>query len=438
MLFKVRNLGLIDEAEVKLDGITVLIGKNNVGKSTIGKMLYCVNNVFLQSNVEKMKKSLIMREMYLELNLLFYLTPWEGDNKSSRWERELDSSIRNFNYIEEIVDNKELYLNETADLKKYLNPIFTKSFSQFEDFDAGFIYVVEDIILEALEGYFLNGSSPLYELWERITNVNFPKGICNVYSDNHLTEIELTMGNSGSVFKIDIDEDGYLQTIDAFSEGKFSEELIYEEAIYIENPHIMKEWMKLPNFDGRKRLMQLLTDDLVDDSDPETKKKVDIISSLKDVLDKVSSLIPEKLVKDDSFSNKLEYEELGHKFDLINVSSEIKSFAIIKKLLIEAKLNRNGMLILDDPEIHLHSKWQLVFAEILVLLQKQFNLRILINTHSFDFLVAVEKYSKIHKIDQNCNYYSVERKGNHSIVSDHTDIIDELYLDFSEPMDELE
>jgi len=36
MLFKVKNLGLIDEAAIKLDGITVITGKNNVGKSTIG------------------------------------------------------------------------------------------------------------------------------------------------------------------------------------------------------------------------------------------------------------------------------------------------------------------------------------------------------------------------------------------------------------------
>ena len=55
MLFRVKNLGLIDEAEIKLDGITVFTGENNVGKSTIGRMLYCVNNVFMYKNIEEIK-----------------------------------------------------------------------------------------------------------------------------------------------------------------------------------------------------------------------------------------------------------------------------------------------------------------------------------------------------------------------------------------------
>jgi len=50
MLFRVKNLGLIDEAEIKLAGITVI-----TGKSTIGRMLYCVNNVFLRDKVRKTK-----------------------------------------------------------------------------------------------------------------------------------------------------------------------------------------------------------------------------------------------------------------------------------------------------------------------------------------------------------------------------------------------
>ena len=46
MIFEVKNIGKIRHADVKLDGITVIAGENNTGKSTIGKMLFCVFNSF--------------------------------------------------------------------------------------------------------------------------------------------------------------------------------------------------------------------------------------------------------------------------------------------------------------------------------------------------------------------------------------------------------
>ncbi|MBR1723431.1 MAG: AAA family ATPase [Ruminococcus sp.] len=36
MIFKIKNFGKIAEANIKLDGITVICGNNNTGKSTVG------------------------------------------------------------------------------------------------------------------------------------------------------------------------------------------------------------------------------------------------------------------------------------------------------------------------------------------------------------------------------------------------------------------
>lgn len=72
----------------------------------------------------------------------------------------------------------------------------------------------------------------------------------------------------------------------------------------------------------------------------------------------------------------------------------MKSFIIIKTLLQNGSIDENGIIILDEPEIHLHPEWQLKFAEIIVLLQKEFGLNILLNTHSPYFLNAIEVYSK--------------------------------------------
>lgn len=40
MDFKLKDLGKIKKADIKLDGITVICGDNNTGKSTIGKSAF--------------------------------------------------------------------------------------------------------------------------------------------------------------------------------------------------------------------------------------------------------------------------------------------------------------------------------------------------------------------------------------------------------------
>jgi predicted ATPase len=46
MLLEVQNIGKIQKASIEMRGITVIAGNNNTGKSTYGKILYCMFNAF--------------------------------------------------------------------------------------------------------------------------------------------------------------------------------------------------------------------------------------------------------------------------------------------------------------------------------------------------------------------------------------------------------
>lgn len=50
MKLKLKNVGKIKHAEIDLQGIAVIAGENNTGKSTIGKMLYCIFDSFYRIN----------------------------------------------------------------------------------------------------------------------------------------------------------------------------------------------------------------------------------------------------------------------------------------------------------------------------------------------------------------------------------------------------
>ena len=44
MKLKISNFAKIEEADIKIDGITVICGDNDTGKSTIGKILFSIFN----------------------------------------------------------------------------------------------------------------------------------------------------------------------------------------------------------------------------------------------------------------------------------------------------------------------------------------------------------------------------------------------------------
>ena len=132
------------------------------------------------------------------------------------------------------------------------------------------------------------------------------------------------------------------------------------------------------------------------------------------------------------------YKDSEIEINAKNLSTGLKTFAIIKMLLQNGTLEENGTIILDEPEIHLHPEWQLKFAELIVLLQREFGMHILLTTHSPYFLNAIEVFSERHKIDDKCKYYVAENEGNSSIIKDVTGNTREIYRKLARPIQDLE
>ena len=47
MRLEIKNIGRIEEASIEMNGITVIAGENDTGKSTVGKVLYAPFFVFV-------------------------------------------------------------------------------------------------------------------------------------------------------------------------------------------------------------------------------------------------------------------------------------------------------------------------------------------------------------------------------------------------------
>ena len=86
-------------------------------------------------------------------------------------------------------------------------------------------------------------------------------------------------------------------------------------------------------------------------------------------------------------------------------------------------------MVLDEPEIHLHPEWQIIYAELIVLLQKFFDLTILLTTHSPYFLRAIDVFAVKYEVRDKCKFYlsANDPKDNFAYFVDKTDKIDSLF-----------
>ena len=106
-------------------------------------------------------------------------------------------------------------------------------------------------------------------------------------------------------------------------------------------------------------------------------------------------------------------------------------FACIKLLLSYGLLDEKTFLIMEAPETNLHPDWQNRLAELVVLLVKLTKVRILLTTHSSNFMLAIDAYMRKHEINEQCNFYHAEQMENgmvtHKCVNEHMELI---YQDF--------
>ena len=177
-----------------------------------------------------------------------------------------------------------------------------------------------------------------------------------------------------------------------------------------------------------------------DDSESSLFEEIAKERHLKVLMDKVSSLCPGHFERSESRGH-LTYLEEGFARGLEpgNLSAGLKTFAIMKVLLKSGALDAGGTIILDEPEIHLHPAWQLAFAEIIVLLQKELGMHVLMSTHSPYFLNAIEVYSKKHAVDGSCSYYLAETcTDGRSRFADITGSTEVAYEKLAAPFDTLE
>ncbi len=321
MELQLKNIGMIKEANVKIDGLTVIAGENDTGKSTVGKALFRCLDIYeyekkLHNGIKNKDKSYDMDMSYIiDIEML----------KSS--------SIVLFDY-----ENKAIIkINHDNEAYGYIDIM---------NIDLNF----EPIFIE----------TPL--IW------NFT----DFFRDIALVE---------SQYKVKLDY-----------------------------PYLMKDL----NF---KLHIKSATDGL-------------------DIKEKVTNLMGGEFKKDES--DHYYFYKGNKKIELVNTATGIKTFGILQVLSQNNWLNKDTVLIFDEPEVHLHPKWQLEMAKILVELVAN-GVKIVVNSHSPYMIEALERYSKIEpKTKDKTNFYLAEDGFIKQIEDSNSLTLEKIFSKLSEPFEVFE
>ena len=158
MKLSLENVGKFKKANIEINGITVIAGANNTGKSTLGKTLYCIFTAM--NDIENKCKNEKVRFIQNEIAKFISEIKSGSDDDFFRalWNRDSYIDINNLdepNYVDVIIDKivskyKNVDKSKLLVLQEDLRHVFAFDISNF----AGF--VLEDYINDEFKNQFTN------------------------------------------------------------------------------------------------------------------------------------------------------------------------------------------------------------------------------------------------------------------------------------------
>ena len=140
------------------------------------------------------------------------------------------------------------------------------------------------------------------------------------------------------------------------------------------------------------------------------KKQEDTRVYPKGILSLISENIQGEAQKDSLYTSDFSFTRAdGKTFDLNEVATGIKAFSIIQLLLKNGHIDNRTLLIIDEPESHLHPQWIVEYARMIVLLHKHIGVKFFLASHNPDMVSAIRYIAEKEGVLDNVNYYLAEK-----------------------------
>ena len=432
MYIKLQNVGAIKEATVDLTGLSVIAGRNGTGKSTIGKTVYAVIKSIQEQDaiVAKKQKEFIdwaCKNVYFQLQGVIARAANTGKQIASDNEL-LESNFQLGSFEQPLfqyIDDKNLTSAYTL-IDSRIATI--DNFSRIVDVETK-VKVTE--LLKTLKNNLapMDTSTSLKEsllfMYKRV----FDGQINNLKS--HLT----SNVDFGGLLKYSVSNNAdtmpFADRLTILSADAQIQQKVFQDATFVETPLLLqvenvRDTENLPTYWIdllRKVSMQSVDSTLQNSSIKEA--IVDISNALGGSLEYNTNRRRFEFIKKD-FNNSANVS-------VSNAASGEKILGIFQQLALKGMFGPDKILILDEPENHLHPEWLAVLAEVLVKLAVA-KCPILITSHSPDLLQAIRFYANKHKF-ADLKFY-LANADNHTI-EDKTGKVSEIFDNLAKPINDI-
>ena len=428
MKFIIENIGSIEKAEVELNNLSIVCGENDSGKTTIAKVIYAVGQAssFFATDYQ-LKKYDKFRDIYDEMS--FFV------RKISNSDMSIEDS---FSHLIERLQLTVLHLRRTTEVNitdvevvsslieelKYLS--IEKYFDK--DYQVFFkrIFKLKDLLNEQYEKL---EKEPIQDFIFEALKSEFSNDL--LYKKRGIKRASLTFYNEDEkIFSLTFNNKEVIEC-EILNKLPIKDSTLIDGSYVFQISQIIHKLSMMNTLRRRNNLELNLPYHVID-----LCSKIDGSKNIKDETnsnyDWDSKDFYEGSIGFNTENRSFELFQEKKSYTANNVSSGMKSIAIVDLLYKGRFINRDSILIIDEPETNLHPKWQRLYAQAIVNLANQ-GTNILINTHSPYMLEALKIYSDKEKL-KGTKFYFTSKEEEKIIVNDTNGNIIPIIEALSEPL----
>jgi predicted ATPase len=405
--YTLENIGNIDKATVTIKPLTIIAGENSCGKTFVTKSLYTILNAIYKDHFSD---QLIDNLQSLDRHCHIFMETLSNPAKIDlAFNHEYLNQVNDIKMIIKVIskgsfENQSKVLEENkkklSDFNQSIKNYFTNR-KQIQKFSK-YAVLIDSVLtyVDDMEKTLNNRVSVIIES----INSSLDSGFKKNYQITNLQSL-IKRGQKESL-KISIDEIGNIE-IDNQSIIKFKFDAKgiqkvqnVQNIVFFDSPVYIKIRKALEKKNTRFFDFLSSNDDKYLKGYPEyleqlynyvDKEYIDI-SDFDEISKEIQSIISGKL--DISKSGDISYsDEQGNSIPLSLTAMGISNIGLIDLLLRNNVINKGSFLIMDEPEAHLHPKWQVELAYILYKIAKH-GANIILATHSLDLLKAFQTILK--------------------------------------------